>query len=87
MLSGGVNALKVCLWRIPEPYFRTNIITGQCNYGLPSDCSLRDSWYYESGCNISEEEKLEVKKRSRYKNYTEFSIPIIPVPDIPEISE
>lgn len=59
--SGGV-----CLNAITPAHFRTNIFTGQCNFGGYSSCFTSDPWYYKSGCDISSEEKIEILKKTRW---------------------
>ena len=55
----------------PTPaHFRTNIITGKCDYGGYSIYSVSDPWYYKKDCDLSEEEKNEIKKKA--PNYEEI---------------
>lgn len=44
------------------PHFRTNILTGGCDYGAAGG---RDPWYYRAGCTLSREEKIRQVKASR----------------------
>jgi vacuolar-type H+-ATPase subunit I/STV1 len=58
----------MCETAITSAHLRTNILTGQCNFGGYSGCHSPGPWYYKSGCNISLEEKVELAKRSRWYN-------------------
>ena len=41
----------MCLTAITPAHFRTNILTGQCNYGGGASCVSSDPWYYKPGCD------------------------------------
>lgn len=56
----------VCLTAITPADFRTNIFTGECDFEGYSSCVSSNPWYYESGCNISSQEKIEVFKKSEW---------------------
>ena len=58
----------MCLTAITPAHFRTNILTGQCDFGGYSGCVTSDPWYYKSGCDISSEEKIEILKNTRWYN-------------------
>ena len=61
--SGGI-----CLTAITQAHFRTNIFTGQCDFGGYSSCVTSDPWYYKSGCNISNQEKISILKNTEWYN-------------------
>jgi len=56
----------VCATSITPAHFRTNIFTGQCDFGGFSGCDTSDPWYYKSGCDISSEEKIDIFKKTRW---------------------
>jgi len=62
---------SLCSAAVSPAHYRTNIITGQCDFGGWSGCSSSFyPWYYRRGCDISPEEKVEVlKKGDMYNNY------------------
>ena len=33
------------------PHFRTNTLTGQCDYGQADCCTGEDPWYFKEGCS------------------------------------
>lgn len=56
----------VCWTAVTPAHFRTNIFTGQCDFGGYSSCATSDPWYYKSGCYISSEEKIDILKKTRW---------------------
>ena len=53
---------NICtFWSAPAD-FRTNILTGKCEVAHLG-CSDSDRWYYKNGCDIPDEEKIEVFKK------------------------
>ena len=63
---------SLCSTTVTPYHFRTNIITGQCDFGGGNPCLVSDPWYYISGCDISDYEKIEVLKASeRYERLIE----------------
>ncbi|MCJ7827970.1 hypothetical protein MUP65_02390 [Patescibacteria group bacterium] len=40
----------MCLAVLVPSHYWTNTITGQCNYGVGSDCAGSEPWYYRLGC-------------------------------------
>lgn len=64
--------LGVCPAAVQEKHFRTNIFTGQCDYGGFAHCLKGDPWYYKSGCNISVEKQIDIlKSEGVYKEIVE----------------
>ena len=55
---------RLCDTAITPAHFRTNIFTGQCDFGGYSGCVKLDPWYYKTDCNLSRQEKIEVVKKS-----------------------
>ncbi|MDA3856055.1 MAG: hypothetical protein PF569_07365 [Candidatus Woesearchaeota archaeon] len=53
---------ELCSMAIQFPHFRTNILTQKCEFGGGAGCLIGEPWYYNSGCDISEEEKLNILK-------------------------
>lgn len=49
--------------------FQTNILTGQCTLSEFSGVTKPAPWYYESGCDISAEEKKTVLKNQGFGDY------------------
>lgn len=47
---------------IPPPRFRTNILTGRCQYG--GEGEHLDPWYYRRACTVPREEKLRLVLQS-----------------------
>lgn len=60
-----------CSDRASPAHFRTNIITNECSFGgySPNTC-VRDPWYYQSGCSIPNEEKIDIHKNTKWFDYT-----------------
>lgn len=46
-------------------HYRTNMFTGQCDFGGGSFIHPEDPWYYKSGCD-SDEKKVRAIKNERY---------------------
>ena len=53
---------SICILISAPADFRTNILTGQCKVAHLG-CSDSDRWYYKTGCDIPDEEKIEVFKK------------------------
>jgi hypothetical protein len=49
---------------IKSAHFRTNILTGNCNYGGYGNMSRPDPWYQKQGCDISAAEKGKLLRES-----------------------
>jgi hypothetical protein len=45
---------------VTPAHFRTNIITGKCDFGGYSPNLALDPWYYQTGCNITMQEKIDI---------------------------
>lgn len=56
-----------CLTAITPAHFRTNIFTGQCDFGGSSECVSDDPWYYKADCN-SDAEKIKAIENTTYYN-------------------
>jgi len=54
------------------PHFRTNILTGQCEYGGGAANLVRDPWYYKPDCDYTKEEKIEFLKRKELYGYMAY---------------
>jgi len=56
----------LCMAVITPNHFRTNIFTGECDYGggRADSCGPRDPWYYKKGCDSSQEKLVQVLKKS-----------------------
>ena len=52
----------ICLAAITPAHFRTNILTGQCDFGGGSSCVVSDPWYFKKDCSIPTEQKVEIFK-------------------------
>jgi len=60
-----------CLTAITPAHFRTNILTGQCDFGGYNPCVSNDPWYYKQECDLSQEKLIDVLKES---NRYEFQV-------------
>ena len=60
----GFFGSQFCFTAITPAHFRTNILTGQCNFGGYSSCVASDPWHYKPGCDIPDEEKIEIFKKT-----------------------
>ncbi len=45
-----IRFVYLCPLEVQKPHFRTNILTGQCNFGGAAPCLQGDPWYYVPGC-------------------------------------
>ncbi|MCD4740408.1 hypothetical protein K8R43_04435 [archaeon] len=54
---------------VTPDHFRTNILTGQCDFGGGNPNKVSDPWYYSDGCDLSKEELIEVMKSSGNYDY------------------
>ena len=54
-------------WDSTPAHFRTNIFTGQCDFGgyVPATSCASEPWYYKPGCDIPDEEKIEILRNSQ----------------------
>ena len=59
----------ICTLASTPADFRTNVLTGQCEVAHLG-CSDSDRWYYETGCDIPDKEKIEVFKKIEWYNHT-----------------
>lgn len=51
------------------PYFKANIFTGTCSFGtISEDYVVNKPWYYKYDCDITDEEKTEYVRKSKYYN-------------------
>ena len=57
-------ASQLCFTAITPAHFRTNILTGQCDFGGYASCAVSDPWYYKPGCDVPDGEKIEVFKKT-----------------------
>ncbi|HLD33383.1 MAG TPA: hypothetical protein VJB66_01565 [Candidatus Nanoarchaeia archaeon] len=55
-----------CAQAIQPAHFRTNIMTGHCDYGGYATCLIGDPWYYTSDCDISNQEKFTIFKKTEW---------------------
>ena len=60
------SVFEVCFTAITPAHFRTNVLTGQCNFGGYAPCVASDPWYYKPGCDVPDEEKTEVFKKTEW---------------------
>lgn len=61
---------SICASALQRAHFRTNIITGKCDFGGEYHCLAGDPWYYKPDCDISNEEK-EIIKSKFQSNYSQ----------------
>lgn len=68
------NWPHLCTMAIIPPHFRTNIFTNDCDFGGggPNGC-FHDPWYYKNGCDISNNEKLNIFRKEYCENYCKTS--------------
>lgn len=52
-------------------HFRTNILTGQCDYGGGAPHVSSDPWYYKEGCDLPKDKLIDILKNS---NQYEFQL-------------
>lgn len=54
----------------PPPTFKTNILTAECTFkqGAFPGCATADPWYIKDGCDLSQEEKLNIFIETRWYN-------------------
>ena len=60
----GFFGSRYCLDPTAPEHFRTNVFTGQCDFGGYPSCAVSDHWYYKPGCDIPDEEKTEILKKN-----------------------
>lgn len=64
LIFSGVQDVSLPL--VTPAHFRTNILTGQCDFGGYSGHVTSDPWYYKPGCDIPIKEKIEIFKKTRW---------------------
>lgn len=59
-----VGIPRAVLPAIVPAHFRTNILTGQCEFGGHSNYIKKSPWYYSEGCDLSKPELVDIIKNS-----------------------
>ena len=79
-----LSSSTICLHSITHAHFRTNVLTGECDFGGFSPCVSSDPWYYKSGCEISIEEKRKIARKAGLSNEVFEKCDMICKLDLPE---
>ncbi|MBI2444973.1 hypothetical protein HYV43_01140 [Candidatus Micrarchaeota archaeon] len=56
--------MPLCLTAITPAHFRTNTLTGACEYANYAGCVASDPWYYKKHCALTKDEKIELVRQS-----------------------
>lgn len=60
VLGMGIMAMFVSIGSpaITPNHFRTNILTGKCDFGKYNSNRIQDPWYYKQGCDLPKEKLI-----------------------------